>query len=340
MARGGVVGIIANPAAGKDVRRLVAHATTVSDAEKVSIVRRAALGAIESGAGRVVVLADAKGLAVRAVDGLDLPVEVLSVTATGRAVDTVNAARAMREIGCGAVVVLGGDGTNRNVAQGWLDVPVVPVSTGTNNVFPRFVEATVAGAAAGLVASGAVAVDTVAAPAKVVHVEVHTDEGAVDDLALIDAVIVAGRFTGSRAVWDPSSLIAAVLACAEPDAVGLSAIGGLVRPCTRDQAGGVALRFAIDGPTSVRAPIAPGLYVDVSIADVADLDDGEPVLWRGPGVLALDGEREHVLQSGDHVRLTIRRDGPRVIDPQRALFEAADRRVFVRADDRREAHAS
>jgi predicted polyphosphate/ATP-dependent NAD kinase len=37
---GGLVGIIANPASGKDIRRLVSHATVVNNNEKVSIVRR------------------------------------------------------------------------------------------------------------------------------------------------------------------------------------------------------------------------------------------------------------------------------------------------------------
>ena len=55
----------------------------------------------------------------------------------------------MREAGCGALVVLGGDGTQRAVAKAWRDAPLVPLSTGTNNVFPLHVEATAAGLAAG-----------------------------------------------------------------------------------------------------------------------------------------------------------------------------------------------
>ncbi|MDA8212194.1 MAG: ATP-NAD kinase, partial [Clostridia bacterium] len=38
------VGIIANPASGKDIRRLVAHATVVDNIEKVNLVRRILLG--------------------------------------------------------------------------------------------------------------------------------------------------------------------------------------------------------------------------------------------------------------------------------------------------------
>ena len=38
------VGIIANPRAGKDIRRLVAHGSILDTQEKVYIVRRAILG--------------------------------------------------------------------------------------------------------------------------------------------------------------------------------------------------------------------------------------------------------------------------------------------------------
>ncbi len=46
------VGIIASPTAGKDVRRLVGHAGSTGDVDKIAIIRRAALGAIESGVER------------------------------------------------------------------------------------------------------------------------------------------------------------------------------------------------------------------------------------------------------------------------------------------------
>ena len=38
------------------------------------------------------------------------------------------------------IVTLGGDGTNRVVAKGCGNVPITPISTGTNNVFPKVVE--------------------------------------------------------------------------------------------------------------------------------------------------------------------------------------------------------
>ena len=50
------VGIIANPRAGKDIRRLVAHGSILDTQEKVYIVRRAILGLEGAGVDEVVVV--------------------------------------------------------------------------------------------------------------------------------------------------------------------------------------------------------------------------------------------------------------------------------------------
>lgn len=42
-------------------------------------------------------------------------------------------------------------------------------------------------------------------------------------------------------------------------------------------------------------------------------------LFRGPGVLALDGDRDHGLADRDAATLSIRRDGPWVIDVRAAM---------------------
>lgn len=39
-----LVGIIANPASGRDIRRLVAHGTVIDNNEKTAIVRRILIG--------------------------------------------------------------------------------------------------------------------------------------------------------------------------------------------------------------------------------------------------------------------------------------------------------
>jgi len=50
--------------------------------------------------------------------------------------DTVRAAGIMADQGVDCLVTLGGDGTNRAAVVGSRDIPMVAISTGTNNVFP------------------------------------------------------------------------------------------------------------------------------------------------------------------------------------------------------------
>jgi hypothetical protein len=324
------VGIIANPVSGKDIRRLVANAPTSTLQEKYTIVRRVVIGAAEVGVRQFWFLPEPHRICQRATETLDLPCRYDPVTLDERydETDTIRTVAALRDLGCGAVVVLGGDGTNRAAALGWRDVPVVPISTGTNNVFPRFVEATVAGEAAGLVAAGHVSLHEVSRPAKVVEVQIDDE---ADDLALIDAVLVDERFVGSRALFDPTALRLAVLSRAEPASVGVSSIGGLLEPCGADDEAGVMLRFAPvdEAPRRLRAPLAPGWYADVGIGECVRLGPGEPIEVSGPGILAFDGERQRVLGRGQRARLRVRRTGPRVIDTASALRLAAQRATFV-----------
>jgi predicted polyphosphate/ATP-dependent NAD kinase len=69
-----------------------------------------------------------------------------------------------------AVVLLGGDGTMRAAVPGLGDTPMLALSTGTNNAFPVMIEATVAGMALAMIATGAAPAPTTRA--KLLHVEV------------------------------------------------------------------------------------------------------------------------------------------------------------------------
>jgi predicted polyphosphate/ATP-dependent NAD kinase len=325
------VGVIANPMAGKDIRRLVAHASPTSDAAKIGIVRRMVIGAVESGVSRFLFAPDTHRLCERAVEGLGLgsvSFDVLDMPFEGAGSDTVRAAQHMRAEDVGVVVVLGGDGTHRDVAKGWLDAPMVTMSTGTNNVFPRNHDATVAGLAAGLVASKSVVLSETSTSANVIHAELPNDEA---DLALVDIGVVTGSFTGSRAVWASRDLLAVMSCIAEPDTVGLASIGARLFPTVRTQPGGV---YLVTTPPErarkiVRAPIAPGAFSDIGIQSAQLVAEGEAVEVSGPCVLSFDGERDVVLRKGERASLCIRRNGPRVIDPSQALTIAAQRSLFT-----------
>jgi hypothetical protein len=337
------VGIIANPMAGRDVRRLVARATSMTPETKRDQVARAAIGAAAAGASRIFVCAEPFRISASAVENLDVGAEisVLDIGATLHAEDTARAAIAMRDAGCSALVVLGGDGTNRIVAKAWPDAPLVPLSTGTNNVFPVSVEATLAGAACGLVASGGVALEEVSRRAKIVSVELDAGDR---DLALVDAVLLVDDRVGNLLPFDPKNIARVVLARAEPASVGTSPIGGLLEPSGFEDDFGVDAeclpghthaRGVGDNPPGKRllVPVSPGLYREVTVTGVRRLELGEIVEVCGPGVLAFDGDREHTLADGQRTKLSVVREGPHVLDVAHALRLAAERGLFVGRED-------
>lgn len=316
----GVLGVVANPASGKDVRRLVARASVFDNQEKQAIVQRALAGAIAGGVRSVRYLADTHGITEAALsevardlgDGASIDAERVDATDTATALDTITAGRALKSIGCDVVMTLGGDGTNRAFCLGWADAPLLPISTGTNNVFPTLIEATVAGAAAARIVTGAVPIADASHVNKIIHVEI---DGERDDLALIDAVVTSDRFVGSRALLEPERLQTLLLTRADPAAVGMTSIGGLIDPVSDADDLGLLLECSVDAKHTVLAPIAPGHYRQVGIDSVRRVGFDEVVTVVGPAALAFDGERERTLKPGQRATMRIRRAGPTVIDP-------------------------
>ncbi|MCB9722941.1 MAG: NAD(+)/NADH kinase [Spirochaetaceae bacterium] len=329
----GTLGLIVNPHSGRDTRRLFARAGTSTIEDKRNQVTRIVVGAAAAGVRRILLSRDAFRITAQATDGLalDVGIEILEGPLTGRGRDSQTAALAMHEAGCGAIVALGGDGTSRAIAQVWPDVALLPLSTGTNNVFPFHVEATIAGAAAGLVASGRLARDRAGRRAK--RVRVRCEDGR-ESIALIDAALLVDDHPGSLLQADPQKLSRILLARAEPASVGLSPVGGLLLPCGAEDDFGVEVRTRPEprpetSGKSLRAPISPGLYQTVGIDAVERIELGASVVWTGPGLLAFDGDREIVLAPGERATLEVVREGPFVIEPERALRAAAEQGLFV-----------
>ena len=324
----GTIGIIANPASGKDVRRLVARASVFDNQEKRAIVRRSLLGVAAVGESSIAYMDDPHGIVHMALEdtGGNLDSQAVNGTRTGSVMDTVSAARALQEIPCQVVITLGGDGTNRAVTQGWQDVPLIPISTGTNNVFPIFVEATIAGAAAGLIASGKVPFADVAQQQKLIRVSIEDEK---DDIALIDAVLTSERFVGSRALLSPELLQMALLTRADPAAVGMTAIGGLLSPLSGSAESGLLVEMGESG-SELSAPIAPGYYQSVRVNNQRSVSVAEEIIVEGPGVLAFDGERERSLKPGQKAYLSIDRSGPWVVDVEKTMHLAAENGCFRR----------
>ena len=330
-----IVGIVANPLSGRDIRRLVTQASVFPTAEKANMIQRmlTAFGAV--GVQRVLLSTDLGGISaavLRAIrrrpaaagsgpDGRWPEVEFLDGQPIRQtAQDTVDAVRRMVAADARVVVCLGGDGTARVTASAVGDVPMLALSTGTNNVFPAVREATIAGLAAGLVATGQVDQEAATTRAKLLEVRV----GDRAETALVDVAVSTERHVGARAVWDPATVTQLFCAFAQPDAIGLSSILGQLCPVGRYEPHGVTARITPDAARQVLAPIAPGLVIPVGVREVARMEPGaEHRVEPGAGVIAVDGERELTFSPGQDVMVRLRADGPRCVDVPAVLAASA-----------------
>jgi ATP-NAD kinase N-terminal domain len=340
------VGVVANPASGRDVRRLVTGASVFDNAEKGAMVHRLMAGLGAAGVDRVVMMPAASGVSqslqrhLRGRTGqlADQPLpelEVLEMALHEDARDSVAAVLAMAERPVAAIVVLGGDGTHRVVAGHCGDIPLCALSTGTNNAFPELREATVAGLATGLVAAGRLGGEGLVRRAK--RLEVAVGGGAVRETALVDVAMTAERWVGSRALWRAGAISEALVTFASPSAVGLSAVAAAVGPVPRSAPFGLHLRLAPpeEAPRVVTVPLAPGLVADVGVADARRVAPGEVVpLAARAGCLALDGEREVELGPGDQVTVRLGQ-GPLVIDVDAVMAAASEQGILHQATTRR-----
>ena len=322
------VGIIANPAAGKDIRRLVAHGRFVSNQEKVNVLKRILAGLDATGVERVVIMPDSAMLGRGAIDGasLSLDVEFLDMTVFNEELDSLKAAEIMAQIEVSCLITLGGDGTNRAVAKGCGSVPLIPVSTGTNNVFPTMVEGTVAGLAAVVVAQKLVDLNKVTTACN--RLEIY-QEGTLKDIALVDVAVSKERFVGARAIWDMDTVHEIFLARAEPASIGLSAIGARLHPLNIDDDSGIYVKLG-NRETTVMAPVAPGKIISVGIEQWRLMEVDEPIeVGLRPCTIALDGERTFSVQPNQQCSVRLSANGPVVVSIDAALREATMNGAFT-----------
>ena len=322
-----LVGIIANPASGKDIRRLVAHGSVFDNQEKVRIVRRVLLGLEAVGVEEICYMPDHFGIVERASSRLKMTARIYPVNFKPMAnqQDTVQAAAIMETRSATCILTVGGDGTNRAAAKGSTNIPIVPISTGTNNVFPSMIEGTIAGLAAGMVAGKLVPLSECSYRCKKLEVVL---DGEVTDLALVDAVVYDDRFVGSRAVWDMEKVRQLFLTRAEPDSIGLSSIGGLLQAVGPEEPRGLCLELGAGG-RPVTAPVAPGMIKKVFVTSQKVMRMGDEIEIRFvPCVLALDGERELEIRAGHRAMVRLTGDGPIVVDVHKAMVAAMKRNVL------------
>ena len=321
------IGIIANPASGKDIRRLVSYATTIDNNEKVNICKRIVLAAQGLGVDEAVFMPDTFMIGYAVKDSLEddgvleATLGLLDFELEATMEDTVLATRLMVERGVGCVVVLGGDGTSRAAAKAIGDTPMLSISTGTNNVYPAMMEGTVAGMAAAAAA-------LIEEPRECcIHDKKITIfvNGQMRDIALIDAVVSDDFYAGAKAIWDPERIRRIVVTRCHPATIGFSAVAGAYEIVEDTDDFGLAITLGTEG-RGVLAPIAAGVLTPVHVSQAKKIALGEEYSFISDTrcMIALDGEREVRVQPGDEVRFVINRDGPWRVQPRKILSRAAE----------------
>ncbi|PSR23066.1 MAG: ATP-NAD kinase [Sulfobacillus acidophilus] len=305
--------------AGRDIRRLVAHASLQSQAEKALIAHRIVAGIAAVPGVRVLVPEDRSGFFSWLSTELppEVPVELVSRPAAVED-STMLWVSMLEAAGARALIVVGGDGTQRNVAQAHPKIPVLPVAGGTNNVACYLGDQTAGGYAVAYFVKEGGAYHHWAVQSKLLHVELP---GGVEEMALIDVALTRQNFTGAMAVWDPSDVQALVLSRADALRPGLSNVGAFVSPVGADDDFGLYLSLG-DRGRACPAVMAPGLMATFHVEQERYLGFGDTVELHpqdAGGSLAFDGERTVVLSRGQSARITLRRDGPWVLDPARIL---------------------
>ncbi len=322
------IGLIINLMAGRDIRRLVAHASLTSATDKLLAARRILSGVTAVPGVGVLMVDDWEGIGRGLGEEHPELVELVAheKTPPGPGQRTTGWVRSLEHAGARAILVVGGDGTQRNAAEADPKVPLLAVAGGTNNVACWLGEETVAGYAAAWWAACRLPLAATATQAKLLHVHPQRES---EHVALIDVALVRQRVTGALAVWEARDVVALVLAVADPVRPGLSNLGGMMDPVSSMDDFGLVLTVepGDESALAVASVLAPGLMGFFQVKSSGRVQFGESVAWAPEqgGTLALDGERTIVLAPRERVQVTLRRDGPWFLDPER-IFAVGLRR--------------
>ena len=336
---------------GRDVRRLAGRASTMTHEAKRDIVARIATGADAAGVTDIFVTREPFRIASAALEQIPLKarVHIIEHELTNSARDSELSLAAYLKAGARSFVSLGGDGTNRALVRTLIaereahpdqdldNVVLVPLSTGTNNVYPILAEPTIAGLVAGLHATQALpcvtsdesAAHKLAERSKVLHLSLP--DGSTD-VALIDAVLLQNDHVGNLLPFAADKLKQLFLSRAEPEAVGMSPIGGYLQVVGEHDDEGMLVYLTSEsggGSRSVNAPVSPGLFARLNVASHQQIPFSTPVLFHGPGVLACDGDRDHKLVEGGAASVELRRDGPWVPNLTGAMRYATEMGIMT-----------
>lgn len=319
----GIVGILANPVSGKDIRRLISHASRFTNQEKSNIIERIVSVLGELGGHDIYVMPDMDNIGSSALNRLangqnnKQRLHVLQMPMENSLNDTIEYVNQMKELKADVLVVLGGDGTSRAAAKVIDTIPMIAISTGTNNVFPEMAEGTIVGMAAAALASGLVKPEECCELCK--RIEIYRD-GKLVDIALIDLVVSSQTFIGAKALWNLEDISRVVVTQCHPATIGFSAMIGCNAIVDSTDDFGIMADFSMEKPNR-KAAMSAGLVVSVHLKNqsILPLNQNLFIKMEKPGIIALDGEREVPFENGDEFTLRITRQGPRRVNLKKTL---------------------
>ena len=306
------VGIIANPLSGKDIRRLVASASVVSTHMKSNEILKLYSGLVAYGIKKVYVMPDYSDISRRArekysgqIETLVMHTKILDAEET-----TIQVAKEMEANKVGCIIVFGGDGTCRLVSKYVKETPILPVSTGTNNLFPLNLEGTIAGIAAAKFCS-LKNIEKYCKREK--KLEIYENSNLIDS-SLVDVVISRTPYIGSRAIWDIKNIDEIFISKVRHDGIGFSSIGHSLLKKDLDFNEGVHISLGENdygNPQKIISAIAPGKIEEIEILGWKKFDNNKNISIKlSSGTVALDGERTIEFNSSQKISVKLNIDGP------------------------------
>lgn len=336
------VGIIVNPSSGKDIRRLIGYGSVYGNEEKINIVKRIITALLFSGVEEIIYMSDPYSLVDTAISRLNKAdylqltnkLHKLDMPLHGTKTDSITAGFLMAEHKTDCIIVLGGDGTSRVVAMGCGNTPILPVSTGTNNVFPYHIEGSSAGLAAGLFSVNKLDKKKVISERK--HFNLFIND-VFKDIALVDLVVYDDPYISNKAMWKAEKMLYVAVTSAGTGSIGMSSVISNFRLVSDMENNGWECYINPENPQFyVGVPIAPGLFNEIPIEKdgIIPLNTRIPVMinrkksWL---TIALDGEKEYEVNlEKDCIEIEVERSRVRVLEPDRVMEEAVGKGLLVR----------
>lgn len=336
------VGIIANPNSGTDIRRLVGYESVFDNVEKTIIIQKILIGLEAMDVKEILFMPENYNFFDRAIEGLSkndrkkliAKTIKLDLAISGTEKDSTIAGTVMHDQGVDCIIVLGGDGTSRAVAIGCKNTPLLPISTGTNNVFPYKLEGTVAGLVAGIYSSNKFQKNLLLRKPKYLKLYIN---GKFKNIALVDLAVCDDSSISTKALWKPEKINFIAATRADIGSIGLTSILSSYKIVNPEDNHGLYCYLDKKKPEFiVKAILAPGLICDVPVKNYKFFKLNERVdiniVCRNKwSTITLDGEKMYEVNiKYDKLEFELKIGNLCVLNPKIILQEAVNKGLLMK----------